>query len=161
MSFFDALLAAITRFFEPQQHLASRRRPFRRKPAAKARTQPARARLAVETLEDRTLLSATAFSPATLLSLLPQGATLVPGIVVADFTGDGKPDVAAGFTNGNAYPNDPAQIAVFPGIGGGMFGAPQTFDAGTGSGGGSLATGDFNNDGHPDLVLTAGESNGN
>jgi len=115
----------------------------------------------VETLEDRTLLSATAFSPATLLSLLPQGATLVPGIVVADFTGDGKPDVAAGFTNGNAYPNDPAQIAVFPGIGGGMFGAPQTFDAGTGSGGGSLATGDFNNDGHPDLVLTAGESNGN
>ena len=67
------------------------------------------------------------------------------GIVVADFNGDGKLDIATANTgSGNA--------SILLGNGDGTFQAAQNFDAGM-INPGPLATGDFNHDGKVDLVV--------
>ena len=70
------------------------------------------------------------------------------GIVVADFNGDGKPDIAvANFVSGN--------VSILRGNGDGTFQAAVNFDAGMANNGAplSVAVGEFNGDGKLDLVV--------
>jgi FG-GAP-like repeat len=72
------------------------------------------------------------------------------GVVVADFNGDGKPDIAVSNFDTNT-------IAVFLNDGSGNFSAPIVtnvqLNSSLGLNVGSLAVGDFNEDGKPDLVV--------
>ncbi|HEV8267235.1 MAG TPA: FG-GAP-like repeat-containing protein, partial [Thermoanaerobaculia bacterium] len=87
-----------------------------------------------------------------LVGILPSGSN---AMVLADFNLDGRLDVAviaAGYTSHD--------LLVFLGTGTGTLGAPSTLDSGYGSS--SLATGDFNGDGKPDLaVANTGALGGN
>ena len=69
------------------------------------------------------------------------------GVAVADFTGDGKLDIAVAYGSG---------IAIFAGNGDGTFGAVKTFSGGSDDV--ALATGDLNGDGLPDLVADASDT---
>ncbi len=66
-------------------------------------------------------------------------------VTVADFNGDGVPDLAVA----NYYTNN---VSVLLGNGDGSFQAPRSFGAGHNPS--SLAVGDFNGDGMPDLAVT-------
>ena len=67
------------------------------------------------------------------------------GVVVTDLTGDGRADVAvADLSEG---------VTAFPGLGDGTLGTPVGFPVRSGQAMG-LATGDFNRDGEPDLVVS-------
>lgn len=100
-----------------------------------------------------TMLTVTAAAPT--LSYIA-GQTLTSGIghpkdiVVADFNGDGSPDIAVSNFDTNT-------IAVFLNDGSGHFGAPVVttvqLTSSLGLNVGSLAVGDFNEDGKPDLVV--------
>ena len=77
---------------------------------------------------------------------LPSGGTHPIGIVIADFDSDGKLDIAVSNLNTNT-------VAVFLNKGAGTFGAPVITTVQIPNGLGSLAVGDFNEDGKPDLVV--------
>ena len=73
----------------------------------------------------------------------PVGASPT-GVVVGDFNGDGKPDIAvANSVDGS--------VSILLGNGDGTFKAATVFTAGIGPG--SIAIGDFNNDGKLDLAV--------
>ena len=86
---------------------------------------------------------------------LPSGGARPKGVVIADFNGDGKLDVAVANFDQNT-------IAVFLNSGLGLFAPPMTapiitpvhLDDSLGLNIGSLAVGDFNEDGKPDLVVS-------
>jgi len=65
------------------------------------------------------------------------------GAMVADFNGDGKPDIAAV----NSYSNS---VSVLLGVGDGTFGSASNFTANYGPN--FLAVADFNGDGKPDIA---------
>ncbi|MFI5397805.1 MAG: FG-GAP repeat domain-containing protein [Candidatus Binatia bacterium] len=81
-------------------------------------------------------------SPITLnLSV----GSMPEGVVVADFNGDGHPDIAS-----SASFKD--KISVFVGLGSGTFAAPQDFALAGGPSPSGIAAGDFNKDGKIDLA---------
>ena len=69
------------------------------------------------------------------------------GVAAADFNGDGYPDVVV--TN-----YDSNTIGVLLNNDNGTFSAATLFNTGSGSGPFAVATGDFNGDGKPDVVVT-------
>src|SRR4029077_6021556 len=68
-------------------------------------------------------------------------------VVVGDFNGDGRLDIAAGTQAG--------KIDVFLGNGNGTFRTPLVFNLGTSNSIQSLVAGDFNGDGRLDLAVTS------
>jgi sugar lactone lactonase YvrE len=87
------------------------------------------------------------FAPATTLHC---GRKDSP-IAVADFTGDGKLDLAVGVPGANGTGDS---VTILAGNGDGTFNAPPAGTAVSSNSISSLAVGDFNGDGIPDLVLT-------
>jgi hypothetical protein len=76
---------------------------------------------------------------------------LAPGAVtLTDLNGDGRPDLVVANSGGNS-------VLVYPGLGGGQFGAKQEFFAGTNPVG--VTVEDLNGDGLPDLVVANQGSN--
>ena len=69
-------------------------------------------------------------------------------VAVGDFNGDGQLDLAVANSGGN-----PGTVSVFLGLGDGGFRAEVTYPGGLDPA--SLAVGDFNGDGRPDLVVTS------
>jgi hypothetical protein len=72
-------------------------------------------------------------------------------VVVADFNGDGKPDLAVA-NGGTNSTTDPGSVSILLGNGNGTFQAAVNYSAGEAPG--TVAVGDFNRDGHVDLVVT-------
>lgn len=83
---------------------------------------------------------------ATPLNISSAGA-FAGSVVVADFDGDGKMDIAVSNYHSNT-------IAVFLNQGGGTFGAPTINAIQIPNGLGPLVLGDFNEDGKPDLLAS-------
>jgi len=73
------------------------------------------------------------------------------GVVLADFNGDGKIDIAVSSSDLNTNTNT---VAVFLNDGTGNFGAPVTTTVTTPASLGLIVTGDFNEDGKADLVVS-------
>jgi alpha-tubulin suppressor-like RCC1 family protein len=94
-----------------------------------------------------TFAQTVTFAPATSVAVGPPGVSPV-AMAVRDLSGDAKPDlaVANGFTN-------PGTVAILLGTGSGSFGGATTLT--TGAGASSVAIGDLNADGHPDLAITS------
>ncbi|HUB82796.1 MAG TPA: FG-GAP-like repeat-containing protein [Bryobacteraceae bacterium] len=84
--------------------------------------------------------------------LVSYGTASYSQAAIGDFNGDGLPDIAAVYANsaGAGY------ASVFLGTGKGAYSGPVDYQTGTGAN--SIAVGDFNGDGKPDLVL--GQSGG-
>jgi len=92
------------------------------------------------------------FSPRVQLPALPPYEStnwIAEGALIADFNGDGKPDLLVTEDNQAYFPNEAAAV-FFPGNGDGTFGTAVLNNlAGT-----VLATADFRGDGILDLVLS-------
>ncbi len=71
-------------------------------------------------------------------------------VVVSDFNRDGTPDLALTDAASNAG-NDGREVSVLLGVGNGTFLVSRSLNVGTAPG--ALASGDFNSDGTPDLVV--------
>ncbi len=72
------------------------------------------------------------------------------GVAVADFDGNGVPDLATANFNSD-------DVTILLGLGGGSFAAPVTI--GGGNGPSSLVAGDFDGDGTPDLAIASRYAN--
>src|SRR4051794_25975252 len=104
--------------------------------------RPSASRLCLEALEERNLMT---FMAAVNF---PIGAASGAAVVTADFNGDGRADVAVHRDAGN-----PPAVGVLLGNGAGTFQPVRNAAADFSWGGpGSLAVGDFNADGRPDLA---------
>ncbi|HXM43940.1 MAG TPA: VCBS repeat-containing protein [Bryobacteraceae bacterium] len=86
---------------------------------------------------------------------LDTGAISASGVVIADVNGDGKPDlvIASAVIVGESVQ---AAVSIMLGNGDGTFQAPVNYDAAAGGSAGSIAVGDFNGDGKPDIAMTSG-----
>ncbi|HEU4713142.1 MAG TPA: FG-GAP-like repeat-containing protein [Pyrinomonadaceae bacterium] len=74
-------------------------------------------------------------------------------VIVKDLNNDGKPDVVATSSGALGFQRQ-AYVTVLLNQGGALFSAPVNYP--TGDAGGTIGAGDFNNDNHPDLVVTSG-----
>jgi len=91
------------------------------------------------------------FGTASVITSVAALSPHLNSLAFADFNGDGKLDIAAasyypGSCNGNVY--------ILLGNGDGTFQAPITVAASQNSSTNTLAAGDFNQDGKPDLLVT-------
>jgi FG-GAP-like repeat/Bacterial Ig-like domain (group 2)/FG-GAP repeat len=93
-----------------------------------------------------TMLTVNATLTYLLAATRGSGGTHPKGVVIADFNGDGKLDIAVSNFDQNA-------VAVFLNDGSGNFGAPIITTVQITNGLGPLAVGDFNEDGKADLVV--------
>jgi uncharacterized protein (TIGR03437 family) len=81
------------------------------------------------------------------------GLTPTSGVAIADFNGDGKPDVAAGYQpNPSENLGGTGGISVFVNKGGGALAPAVNYQVG-GLASSCTLTGDFNGDGKPDLAV--------
>jgi hypothetical protein len=85
------------------------------------------------------------------VTLALQSPNYPNGLVIADFDGDGRPDVATAYLNGYT---GRGYVATYRNLGGGVLG-PQV-DVEVRGGPADLAVGDLDGDGMPDLVISAG-----
>jgi hypothetical protein len=85
------------------------------------------------------------------------GVNPAPGpLVIADVNGDGKPDlVVSNSCQGKRSCFEPGPVGVLLGNGDGTFQTPVTYKSG-GRGPNSVAVGDLNGDGRPDIVAANG-----
>src|SRR5262245_32475521 len=121
------------------------RQLFARPVTRPIRKAPARCRPALEALEDRALPAVT-FDPA-----VHHGAGDGPSsVAVGDFNGDGQQDLAVA-NLGNPITGDGASVSVLLGSGTGTFQSAAPYAAGDAPA--SVAVGDFNGDGRPDLAV--------
>lgn len=88
-------------------------------------------------------------TPVSYPEALPGQTT--ESVAVADFDGDGIPDVAAANNGGD-------DVSVFKGNGDGTFQTQVHYGAGLYPE--AVVVGDFNSDGHPDLAVSGGSQNG-
>lgn len=95
------------------------------------------------------------FGAVSFQTTTPLNAGQYPNsMAVGDFNQDGIADLAVGsmYTYQNPFPNPFAQnISVLLGKGGGSFGELTTYSTATGPS--TVAIGDFNNDGKPDIAV--------
>jgi hypothetical protein len=92
------------------------------------------------------------FTSAANSPITVGGPFIQPGAVVAgDFNGDGIPDLVA--TNAQYVPNIPSTMTVLLGKGDGTFTPAPNSSVSVGSAPISIAAGDFNGDGVPDLAM--------
>jgi hypothetical protein len=119
------------------------------KQAPRSRPCAAGGRLALEALEERTLLSASFGPPATL------AAGLRPGPVVTADLGNGHQDIVV--LNQGQLPTRASSVSVLLGNGDGTFQPAITTSLLPGAT--SIAVGDFNRDGKLDLAITSGLNN--
>ena len=96
------------------------------------------------------LHAAIAFSPLT--AYYPRANPTA--VAVADFNADGRRDLAVTVTGTNA-------VDILLGNGDGSFQAPVEYSVGSDRNPNSLALGDFNGDGFPDIVVGSVDSGGN
>jgi hypothetical protein len=124
----------------------------RRKRSWRPPSHPRRSwdRFSLEPCEDRTLLSASFGTPVTFPVGLQPGAA-----VTADLRGDGKQDIVV--LNQGQFPDRVSSVSVLLGNGDGSFQPAITTNLLPGAT--SLAVGDFNRDGKPDLAITSGLTN--
>jgi hypothetical protein len=107
----------------------------------------ARCGLALEVLEERSLLS-TSFTPPVTLPVGSQPNA----VVTADLNGDSKQDIVV--LNEGQFPDRVSSVSVLLGNGDGTFGPATTTSLLPGAT--SVVVGDFNRDGKPDLAVTSG-----
>jgi FG-GAP-like repeat/FG-GAP repeat len=118
---------------------------------AASRSRSASRLLSAEVLESRLLLSAVTFAPAETFS---SGGSTPTSVAAGDFNSDGYADLAV--VNSGSINNN---VSVLLADGNGSFAPPVTFSSG-GRNPRTMAVGDFNDDGTPDLAV-ANVSSGN
>jgi hypothetical protein len=99
----------------------------------------------------RITLFGTAGTTLSTSSIPLASGRILSQIVTADFNGDGKLDLAVVYLA--TSPSGQGGVTVLLGKGDGTFGTPMELAAGSGPNILSLAVGDFNGDGNPDLAV--------
>jgi hypothetical protein len=85
-------------------------------------------------------------SPETIINLTSDTCGFGVPLIVNDFNGDGKPDLAFCSSSGNG------QLVVLLGNGDGTFKKPLYYNAGSNDSSWAFAAGDFNSDGKTDFI---------